>query len=333
MNANSMVPINIPPASEGENFTGERLVLGVGLDIEHEHFHRYVWAADLCTDLKVLDVASGDGYGTYILSQRAQHVTGCEIDGPTVEAAQKKYRADNLEYKCADCTQLPFENDSFDVVVSFETIEHINNYKDFVKEVERVLKPNGLFICSTPEIHEFGRLSQVDDNEFHVHEFEKEEFETLLEGHFSSVKLMGQSFAASSTIVPISTGPNTIRHYHSNQKKVARSDQGLLQPTFLIALATNATLPETPSSYFSSDDSKIIVSKLLIDYYEHLDKIANLESENDLALHELKIAEQRIEGFENSFSWRITSPIRFVSSRIKSLFATLTGGSSQEEHR
>jgi 2-polyprenyl-3-methyl-5-hydroxy-6-metoxy-1,4-benzoquinol methylase len=316
-----MNKIKLPTPTRQHEFTGERLVLGVGLDIEHEHYHRYVWAADMCAGKTVLDVASGDGYGSYILSQCAASVCGCEINESVVLAAREKYVADNLSYYCGDCKSTPFDDAQFDIVVSFETIEHIHEYKAFVREVRRVLKPEGVFICSTPETHEFRALSQVEDNEFHVHEFEKEEFVALLQGEFNLVGLVGQSFAASSMMWPLRSGLESLRHYHAQDGVVSQSDSGLIQPTFLVAVASNWNLPPLYGSYFSSQESKRIVSELLIEKFSLLDEKARRDEQLDVAQHELNIARSRIAGFENSFSWRITAPVRALSARFSSVSA------------
>lgn len=309
---------------ERKEFTGERLVLGVGLDIEHEHFHRYVWATEFCRDKKVLDVASGDGYGTYILSQRAKTVCGCEINEEAVRSAQKNYHAENLSYHAASCTQTPFPDDLFDVVVSFETIEHIQDYELFVKEVRRVLKPGGIFICSTPEIHEFNELSQVENNEFHIHEFEKKEFVELLQRQFPQISLVGQSFAASSVMASLDPA-NTpeFHHYHVQNGQVTKSDHGLVLPTFLIALCSDVELPSLPGSYFSSRESKTLVSELLINKFEQYHEIERLKKIESETKQELETAQNTIEWYQNSFSWKVTRPIRSFTSRHKKTAAFL----------
>ena len=123
---------------------------GVEGQIEFEHFHRYCLARDLCQDLDVLDVASGEGYGSAILAGVALSVIGVDIDEGTLAHSREAYPLENLRFLHGSAIDLPLEEASVDAVVSFETLEHIREHDDFVAEVKRVLRPGGLFIVSTP---------------------------------------------------------------------------------------------------------------------------------------------------------------------------------------
>ena len=107
----------------------------------YEHLHRYAICRDRVAGLRVLDVACGAGYGTNILAQAAAEVTGVDIDGAAIRRAAKKYKRENLKFVTADCHDMPFEADSFDVVVANEMIEHIDEQDAFLEEVTRVLDP------------------------------------------------------------------------------------------------------------------------------------------------------------------------------------------------
>src|SRR5271166_2379262 len=106
-------------------FTGERMTSAIEGQIEFEHFHRYCLARDLCRGLDILDVASGEGYGSAILAGVARSVIGVDIDEGSVAHASQAYRVDNLRFLCGSAIDPPLENASVDVVVSFETLEHI----------------------------------------------------------------------------------------------------------------------------------------------------------------------------------------------------------------
>src|SRR5271165_1539742 len=101
-------------------WTGERMVPGQTGAIEAEHFHRYCLARDLCRGLDVLDVASGEGYGSTILAGVARSVIGVDIDEGSVAHAREAYPVDSLRFLCGSAIDLPLENASVDVVVSFE---------------------------------------------------------------------------------------------------------------------------------------------------------------------------------------------------------------------
>jgi len=106
-------------------FTGERMVPGQTGAIEAEHLHRYFLARSLCRDKDVLDIASGEGYGSAFLAQTARSVIGVDLDAESVKHACSTYRSANLRFVVGEATTLPIDDRSLDVVVSFETIEHI----------------------------------------------------------------------------------------------------------------------------------------------------------------------------------------------------------------
>ncbi len=164
---------------------GERMVpeMHSGSLMYAEHVTRYLAAVPLVAGRRVLDVASGTGYGTHVLSQSAAHVTGVDISTEAVTYARQVYGTDNNEFHVGDATAIPLPDDSVDVVVSFETIEHVADYRAFVAEVDRVLVDDGLFVLSTPNDTEF-----VQDNHFHLHQFTYDELVDLVRPRFAHVE-------------------------------------------------------------------------------------------------------------------------------------------------
>jgi SAM-dependent methyltransferase len=159
--------------------TGERLVPDAqrGELIYAEHLARYWLAAQYVAGRRVLDAGCGEGYGTSLLaSSGAASVVGLDVDEPTIEHAREKY---GLEFQVADVVELPFDDSSFDVVVCFETIEHVQDPRRALAEIRRVLAADGLLIVSTPNPEEY-----VAENEFHVREYTPDEFAELLGEHF-----------------------------------------------------------------------------------------------------------------------------------------------------
>ncbi len=132
-------------------WTGERLTTGVTGQVEIEHFHRYAFARDLCRGLDVLDIASGEGYGSALMAQVARSVVGVEIDPAVIAHAQAAYQKPNLRFLQGDARAIPLPDASVDAVVSFETIEHFYEHAAFIAETCRVLRPGGLLIISSPE--------------------------------------------------------------------------------------------------------------------------------------------------------------------------------------
>ena len=104
--------------------TGERLVTSeYGVNMM-EHLHRYAIALDLCDDKVVLDIASGEGYGSLILAGRARKVYGVDISNEAVEHASKKYQKPNLKFLQGRADAIPLADNQIELAVSFETIEH-----------------------------------------------------------------------------------------------------------------------------------------------------------------------------------------------------------------
>jgi len=179
--------------------TGERMIPAhhKGSLMYGEHMVRYEAACEIGADKIVLDIASGTGYGTQLLAKTAKHVYGVDVAQDAIDYAKKNYSRKNVTFLLGDAERIPLEDNSVDVVVSFETIEHIKDYQGFLAEIKRVLKPGGQAIVSTPNDKEF-----PEGNHFHLHEFEVDEFENMLKKHFSSISFYYQGDWLYSGILP-----------------------------------------------------------------------------------------------------------------------------------
>jgi ubiquinone/menaquinone biosynthesis C-methylase UbiE len=168
---------------------GERMVPSYhkGALVYGEHIVRYESVLPLLKGKTVLDIASGSGYGTYIMAGEAEKVIGVDVDEESVKYAQRNYKRPNTEFKVGDAEKIPLEDASVDVVVTFETVEHIKNYKKFLSEIKRVLKPGGFAIISTPNDLEF-----PEGNHFHLHEFTHDELKKVLKEYFKNAKFSYQ---------------------------------------------------------------------------------------------------------------------------------------------
>jgi ubiquinone/menaquinone biosynthesis C-methylase UbiE len=158
-----------------------------------EHRSRYRFAANLLAgqrvlDQRVLDVACGAGFGLAMLGAAARRAIGIDYDHNTLSEVQRKQLATLVR---ADATRLPLQTASFDVAVSFETIEHVADAQAFVHELHRVLKQGGRLVISTPN-RAFGPPERHTANPFHVREFTAEELRVLLRERFDTVQLYGQ---------------------------------------------------------------------------------------------------------------------------------------------
>ena len=176
-------------------FTGERVVPGkTPPEIYREHTDRYVFAKTLTENKDVLDVACGTGYGVgYLVDKGAGRVTGVDLSAEAVSYCRDWFGdSGKTGFVCADGSKLPFADSSFDVVVSFETLEHIRAYRRFLAECKRVLKDSGILICSTPNRRIFSPDVAKPPNPFHFKEFWPEEYYRLLSRFYADIKFYGQ---------------------------------------------------------------------------------------------------------------------------------------------
>ena len=230
-------------------WTGERLVPSLAGQIASEHLHRYALACDMAEGRDVLDIACGEGYGSALLAKRARSVVGVDIDKAAVDHAQRKYGGDRARFLVGQCTAIPLPDASVDMVVSFETIEHIREHDVFLSEVRRVLRSGGLVVISTPERGEYDR-SLAAQNPFHVKELSREEFESLLRGRFRHTAVFSQRFCASSVVLGDRyDGTMQVGSYSGGYGKVAFSEKMVL-PTYFIAFCSDAPLPELRAGIF-----------------------------------------------------------------------------------
>lgn len=185
-------------------FTGERFVPECAGEMVYEHWHRYLIAREYVAGKRVIDIPCGEGYGSHLLAGRADSVIGTDIAVDAVAHASARYVKDNLEYVAANCTAISEPDASFDVIVSFEMIEHIYEQEAFLKEVARLLKPDGLFIISSPNRPEYSDRTGYK-NEFHVKELDRPELKSLLDAHFPAQQWFAQRAAFHSMVWPLDT--------------------------------------------------------------------------------------------------------------------------------
>lgn len=246
-------------------FTGERFIPDCGLEseIELEHLQRYLSVQDIVAGKRVLDVASGAGYGTALLAERAARACGTDIDSETVAFAKNHYKAPNLEYCQGSLVALPFPAGSFDAVVSFETIEHIPGdlHQKFMDEVLRVLSPDGFLVISTPDKHIYSELVDYK-NEFHLKEYYRQEFNDFLKQFFPNVYLLEQFQELAYTLTD----------NKADVCRVLRRNSHSLAGKYIVALCGRQDIPdpgEIGSVIFDAEGS----------YQKKIDRIIELQGE------------------------------------------------------
>lgn len=148
------------------------------------HLNRYLISKKYCKDKKVLDLACGEGYGTYLISKwGAKEVVGIDISSDAINSATKNFKNDGLSYLEADATNLEkIKDNSFDMVVSYETFEHVNNVDKYLDEIKRVSKKNAVIIISCPNDYYY-YPSDSEHNPFHTKKYTFNDFKSIAEKH------------------------------------------------------------------------------------------------------------------------------------------------------
>jgi hypothetical protein len=221
------------------NFTGERFVPELRGQISYEHVHRYAIASRFCAGKRVLDIASGEGYGSALLARTALQVVGVDSDEEAVEHARRAYYLANVRFVQGSCTNVPLGDAAVDVVVSFETIEHTDEHERMLDELRRVLVPGGVLILSSPNKLVYTDRSGLC-NPFHRKELYFADLRDLLARRFRHVAFYGQRLGASSIVHPLGGGASEETTWYSGG--VAGLTSGLPElgnPVYFVAICSD----------------------------------------------------------------------------------------------
>lgn len=289
-----------------------------------EHMVRYVFAAPLVRGKRVLDVASGSGYGSELLmAAGAAEVTGLDYEPEAVRYGLRHHSSGAPQFVTADAGEMPLADALFDVVISFETIEHLPDPFKFLREVKRVLKPGGLFIVSTPNKGVF-----IEGNQFHLHEFTYEELQSALAGVFERVEYFPQeSWIASSVFRGDTTAASDV--ILSPDVQVHKvSGVAANEALYVVAVCSDAPLPQMTeramltSAYemkqFVADIARVNAS--LTGAQEEARRLSGenrrLQRDLQVSAGELEGANRRIAEIEGSIGWRALNRARPVIRKV-----------------
>ena len=205
--------------------------------------------------MRTLDAACGEGYGSALLARSSDTVVGVDISDNAIRHARQRYdQIDGLEFHRADCTDLPFDDNEFDRVVSFETLEHLAEQDQLLAEFRRVLKPDGFLVLSSPDKATYSD-AQGSVNEYHVKELYRDELEKLIGRHFSSFHLLGQKLMFHSAIWSLD-GFEHVSLDQVSADKVETPGSFTQAPMYFIALcaAGQIDLPKLDGNVWLFDD-------------------------------------------------------------------------------
>ncbi len=263
-------------------WTGERLTTAIESDYGViEHLHRYALAQKIINDKIVLDIASGEGYGSSLMGITAKKVYGIDIDKKSVTHAKNKYsNHHNVEFLIGSTDKIPLESNSVDVVVSFETIEHHDEHDLMMQEIKRVLKVDGILLISSPEKSIYSERDPY--NPFHIKELTLEDFEVLLNKYFKYNYLMQQRFVIGSFIHLIDIDKESkFNLFDGNYKKIEsklNEYDFFNKPYFNMAICSNSDVNDYSKIGCSLFNGVEVVTKKIQNLQISKDEILNTNS-------------------------------------------------------
>lgn len=314
---------------------GERFVPEVhsGTTLELDHVARYRWAQPLAQSRSVLDVACGTGYGTALLAQAgATRIVGVDLNRGAIESARRR-AGDLAEFALGDLYELPFADAEFDLVVCFETIEHVSDPRLALGELRRVLSPDGILAISTPNRDVYSAHGAL--NPWHRRELNGPEFESMLREHFEHVRVWGQDAFSGSAVGDVPAIASDEAAFNLTVDPLAVEPVPHPDAEFMVALASGGQLPRLPGVMLvgpcPETHESILNLGLRVDIAEahatasvmELNVIQAMyrslvkkryELERKLSATDARAAsaERLLAEHRNSASWRLTRPLRVV---------------------
>jgi SAM-dependent methyltransferase len=178
-----------PPGVPPLHLTGERTLPDVPEENYwfRRHLAVYEWIADRTHGRRVVDLASGEGYGAGVLARTAKSVIGVEANPEAFEHAVARYPAVRFERNMVELWQ-----GDVDCVVFLQTIEHIQDPDAMLAHIKQLIEPDGVAYVSTPNVLTLApKGAERSGNPWHVREYRPGEYRALCERHFARVDLLG----------------------------------------------------------------------------------------------------------------------------------------------
>lgn len=284
--------------------TGERMIpeFSTGKLVYGEHMVRYGAIADTVKGRVVLDIASGSGYGTKIIAKNAVKVFGVDVSDEAISYAKAHFAAENIEYIKSDGKIIPLDDASVDVVVSFETIEHIKDYNFFMKEIKRVLKKDGLLVLSTPNDKEF-----PEGAHYHIHEFIEEELAALVGEYFSNTKNYYQTTWLYNAILPEASQSSEFEEKITTLNLAPVDNSKVL---YFYMLCSNRQITEIINPYAAISEHwstrDMLINNQKMDSYikKTIKHYENILVAKDLQIEKLNDSYHELQRIKNSKTWK-----------------------------
>jgi len=253
--------------------------------LQEEHNQRYQYVAGFSKGV-VVDCACGIGYSAPILlaNPAVTSYTGLDVDREAVAYAQQR-NLDRARFDYGSILELPFADQSVDTFISLETLEHLEKPELAIAEVKRVLKPDGVFICSVPtKDYENFCVSLYGPNPYHLQAFSLEMLKTLLQDQFAYVDIA----VIAQEIVSI---VHTLKEQKSTIDIVAAEDKDVMNGSF-VAVSSNSQPLDNKMTLFTGISRIEYDQELVYPLRQSLAFAENLANERWKLLVE---AEQRID--------------------------------------
>ncbi len=308
-----------------------------GTPLEAEHEARYRWATEIVGDREVLDAGCGMGYGTAALAGAgAKRAVGVDMSQGAILDARERFGGVG-EFVAGDLHELPFEDDSFDVVVCFEAVVHVRDPERALDELRRVLRPEGVLLLSVPNAAVY-----PPGDPFHLHEYLPDELEETLVRRFANVRLYRQQSHFASLVGNDATfaEPAPERDLSTRVRKLGEGRPG--DELYTIATASDTELPGMSTltliggrleerswqDLARSLQDRVLIAEAKASASDADAHAARLEAARSFEL--IQEAEERrrkaLKDIMTSRSWRITRPLRWGRSglqRGRAVYASL----------
>ena len=159
-----------------------------------QHLAAYAFLRRWAAGKRVLEVGFGEGYGADYLAQVADQVVALDVTPGNIPRAQERYSRPNLQFELIDGSGFDVPDGSFDLVGSFQVIEHIPEplIPNYLREIRRVLKPDGFAVISTLNLANAMKPGEPYEKLcYHEKEFTGPELDQLLQQFFPAVEMHG----------------------------------------------------------------------------------------------------------------------------------------------